>query len=98
MSFGCSKAWQRRIQSEILNKYPGVLVVMARAYDRPRTLDGPSGPVTVPGVSRPSPEDMTPVLTSVRRALRTLYDPARPEALVVQFHPLGGFSWVDTGD
>lgn len=94
MSFGCSKAWARRVQSEILSRYPNVLVVQARAYERPREVDTDLGRVTIPGVIKPTEAGSLP-LTEVRRFLSQAYEPdAPPQSMVIQYHPLGGFAFI----
>lgn len=91
---GCSAAWARRVQSEILDRYPKVLVVQARAYDRTRVIDTDLGEVTLPAVERPTQEGPPP-LTAIRKFLAQYYEQwAPPHSQVFHFHPLGGFSYI----
>lgn len=79
--------WRRRVEAEILAKWPEVIVVMARAYDRPHTLTKEGA--DIPGVKRP--EEGTDPLRALSRHLKEYYDPP----MAVLFHPLGGFSVIN---
>lgn len=89
-----SCGWQRRVQNEILSRYPNVLIVQARAYERPREVDTDLGRVTIPGVRKP-PQGPSQALREARKLLSQLYDPTAPRhSIVIQYHPLGGIAYL----
>lgn len=84
---GCQAMWARRVATELAPHYPDARFILARAYARPHALE--SGAV-IPGIERP--EDQSDPIRALRKWLALNYSPG----IAVQYHPRGGFAWVQT--
>lgn len=84
----CSSYWAHQVRSNITRKFPGALVLQARAYHTPRTIEHNGVRLEIPGVT---PQEGDPI-KQVRKLLEAHYDPHRADRVILMFHPRGGVS------
>lgn len=79
--------WHKRVQQELVPRFPGVIFAQARSYQFGKTVETAKGRVVLKPIV---PLEGDPI-KQMKRFLRGRY--TETELFVLYYHPRGGFNW-----